>query len=293
MLDRVFIVVTSPDARGGIARATTTLANALASTHQVELIALHRRPGGTRYPLDPSVRVRSIQDEATPDELSLAQLPSETLGGDLIGAYSALVDRVLPRVLRALPPSIVISTRAVLHLEIARHAPQHCVTIAQDHVNLDFREAKSSLEPIVQAIDRLDAFVVLTEADAQRYRDRFPGAADRVHVIRNPAPWPVLTSQPTRRPIVVAVGKLGGRKGFDRLIDAYRSVASLRPDWQVHIYGSGPRREKLARMITAAGLGDAVFLKGHSDHIEQVLEEASIFALTSVPRACRWSSSRR
>ncbi len=281
MLDRVFLLVTSPDARGGIARATATLANSLAKTHRVEMIAIRRRGGGPRYPLDPNVSVRCALDEATPDERPLAKLPSETPRGDRTGSYSALVDRVLPRVLGALPPGIIISTRAVLHLEIARHAPAHCIKIAQDHVNLDFREAKSSLEPIAQAIGDLDAYVVLTEADAESYRQRFPAAADRIHVIRNPAPWPVLASSPERKKIIVGVGKLGGRKGFDRLIDAYRPLAKRRPDWQLHIYGGGPAQGKLAALIAKRNLGDVVFLKGQSDRIEQVLEEASILALTS------------
>lgn len=281
MLDRVFLLVTSPDARGGIARATATLANALALTHQVEMIALRRRSGGTRYWLDPAVKVSCVLDEAAPAERSYDRLPSATPGGDVTGAYSALIDLVLPRVLGALPPGIIISTRAVLHLEIARHAPSHCIRIAQDHVNLQFREAKASLDPVAQAIDHLDAYVVLTEADAETYRRSFPAAANRVHVIRNPAPWPVLASPKQRRQIVVAVGKLGGRKGFDRLIDAYRPLAKRRPNWQLHIYGDGPKREQLSRLIMKSNLGDAIFLKGHSDRIEEVLEEASIFALTS------------
>lgn len=281
MLDRVFLLVTSPDARGGIARATATLANSLSQTHRVEMIALRRRSGEPRYWLDPNVSVSCVLDGATPAERSLEHLPSETPGGDRTGAYSALVDRVLPRFLGALPPGIIISTRAVFHLEIARHAPPHCITIAQDHVNLQFREAKSSLEPVAQAIGHLDAYVVLTEADAESYRRRFPEAANRLHVIRNPAPWPVLASPPKRRQIIVAVGKLGGRKGFDRLIDAYRPLAKRRPDWELHIYGGGPKNEQLSRLIAKGNLGDVVFLKGQSDRIEQVLEEASIFALTS------------
>ncbi len=299
MLNRVYLLVTSPDAAGGIARATATLANHLVETRPVEMIALYRRRRGALYPLDPRVKVRCLPDEATPAELELADLPTETPGGDRTGAYSALVDAVLPRVLRALEPGIVISTRAIFHLEIANHAPAHCITIGQDHTSLSMRKNKSKLQRrdkeedddlvtdvklVAKAIGRLDRYVVLTEADAASYRLKFPEITDRLSVIRNPAPWPVLVpdeNSPERQKVIVAAGKLGGRKGFDQLVRAYTPIAKERPDWQVHIYGTGPRHRQLVRLISEGDIGEYVILKGHTEEMERVLEEASIMVLTS------------
>ncbi len=289
----MYLLVTSPDAQGGIARATGTLANQLAETHTVEIIALYlQRRRESRFPLDPRVTVRCVLDEATPEELPLKNLATETPGADRTGAYSALVDRVLPRILCALEPGIVISTRAIFHWEIARNTPAGCIRIAQDHINLRYREAKSNrqekdgdlvtdIDLVSQAIGGLDQYVVLTEADADGYREMFPEVANRLSVVRNPAPWPVLTSARERQKIIVAVGRLGVRKGFDRLIEAYRSIPEHFPDWQLHIYGDGPARKKLSQQITEAGMDDFIILKGHTDEMERVLEEASIMTLSS------------
>jgi glycosyltransferase involved in cell wall biosynthesis len=299
----VYLLVTSPDAQGGIARATATLANHLAETRPVEMICLYRRRRGYRFPLDPRVTLRSVHDEATRKERLLEHLPSETPGGDRTGSYNAMVDAVLPRMLQALEPGVIISTRAIFHLEIARHVPDHCVKIGQDHTNLQMREHLSAqqrelaaeadidsdtetdvltdVDMVGQAIGRLDRYVVLTEADAQSYRETFPEAADKLSVIRNPAPWPVATATGERQKVVVAAGKLGGRKGFDRLIEAYRPIAHQRPDWQLHIYGGGPQRQRLADLIEDNDLGEYVVLKGVTDQMQQVLEEAGIVALSS------------
>jgi glycosyltransferase involved in cell wall biosynthesis len=295
----VYLLVTSPDAQGGIARATATLASHLAETRPVELICLYRRRRGSRFPLDPRVTLRSVADEATKKERWLSELPSETPGGDRTGSYNAMVDAVLPRMLQALPPSIVISTRAIFHLEIARHVPAHCIKIGQDHTNLQMRKYLSTkqrkqaaeagteadvltdVDMVGQAIGRLDRFVVLTEADAESYRQTFPDAAGRMSVIRNPAPWPVATSTGERRQVIVAAGMLGGRKGFDRLILAYRAIAQQRPDWQLHIYGGGPQRQRLTELIHDNDLGQYVILKGVTDQMESILEEAAIVVLTS------------
>jgi len=289
------MIVTSPDASGGIARATATLANQLADTHTVEMIALYRRRRGERYALDPRVTVRCILDEATRAEKKLKDLPTRTPGAERTGAYSALVDAVLPRVLANLEPGVVISTRAIFHLEIARHVPAHCITIGQDHTNLEMREARSrnqlaeenvgdvvtDVDLVAQAITRLDQYVVLTEADAASYREKFPEVHDRLRVIRNPAPWPVLTTQRERQPIIVGVGKLAYRKNFDLLIEAFYTVCKERPDWQLHIYGAGPGRVRLTKLIQELDLEERAFLKGHTSEMERVLEEASILGLTS------------
>lgn len=295
--NRVYLLVTSPEGKGGIARATATLANHLAETHSVEMIALHRRPRALPYELDPRVSIRDIHLEATEEEQLLEDLPSKTPGGDRTGSYSALVDAVLPRVLRSLEPGVIISTRAIFHVEIARHTPAHVITIGQDHTNLVMRESRSKsqraddegedvdvvtdIDHVAQAIAELDQFVVLTEADAESYRRTFPESAHRLRVIRNPAPWPILTSETKRQEVVVAAGKLGKRKGFDLLIKAYAPIAEQRPNWQLHIYGGGPARKRLARIIAKAGLEETVILKGHTNEMERVLEEAAIFALSS------------
>ena len=100
---------------------------------------------------------------------------------------------MLPRILHNLEPGIVISTRAIFHREIALHAPAHCITIGADHTNLQMRESKSKallarteqdagvvtdVDLVGQAIGKLDQYVVLTEADAESYRQMFPEAAD-------------------------------------------------------------------------------------------------------------------
>lgn len=278
---RVYLLVSSADATGGVARASASLANHLVDTHPVEMIALGSLAQRRHYPLDPRVEVTSGGDLAPGVFRSTDSSPGGHTGDERRQEQSALVDRVLPNVLRSLQPGVVISTRPLLHLAVADHAPSHCVAIAQDHANLEFRRKNSSVELVARAIDRLDQFVVLTDADAAEYRALFPQAADRIRVIRNAAPWPVLEEGGPRPPVIVAAGELSRRKGFDRLVRAYRPVARRRPEWRLHIYGEGPRRDQLEQLIIDEGLSGQVVLKGRTREMEQVLEQASIFALTS------------
>ena len=179
----VHLLVTSPDAAGGIARSTANLANGLADDgYAVQVIGLRRLGSGRRFPLDPRVRVRYVADQLGPLARWTDKVPSPLLGFNRAQGHSAHLDLMLRRTLRSLAPGVVVSTRPSLHLAAVRHAAGRCAVIGQDHVNFRFRVRNHSLSTIRRAIRRLDRFVVLTEADAADYREAFPEVADRIQV---------------------------------------------------------------------------------------------------------------
>src|SRR6476619_7713263 len=113
----VHLLVTSPDAAGGIARSTANLANGLADEgYPVQVIGLRRLGSGRRFPLDGRVRVRYIADQLGPLGRWTDKIPSPLLGFNRAQGHSAHVDLMLRRTLRSLSPGVVISTRPSLHL---------------------------------------------------------------------------------------------------------------------------------------------------------------------------------
>lgn len=83
------------------------------------------------------------------------------------------------------------------------------------------------------------------------------------------------------KPIAVAGGRLISQKGFDRLIPAFAKVARRHSGWTLHIYGSGPRRRQLERLIARHGAQGNIVLAGRVRNFETQLEEASLFVLSS------------
>jgi len=86
--------------------------------------------------------------------------------------------------------------------------------------------------------------------------------------------------EPSRRPLILAAGRLAPQKGFATLIEAARRWGDLSPAPLLAIAGSGPLRAELT--TAAAPLGDAVRFLGHRDDIAVLLAAADLFVLPSL-----------
>lgn len=129
---------------------------------------------------------------------------------------------------------------------------------------------------IINALDKLDSFVVLTHEDENAWTE-----LHNLVVIPNP-----LTIKPERLSLcikkkVIAVGRYEYQKGFDLLIDAWKRVSKIHSDWELHIYGEGILRNSLEQQIIALGLGDSCFLERQTTNIGKYYEDSSLFVLSS------------
>ena len=271
--------------RGGVARSVVNLANRLADHRDVRVVSLHRRSARSTYELDPRVSLEVLVDEAALSPLdrvwrrrptALRPVPAEK-------HVTRLTDRVLRRRLTSLEPGVLISTRPSLHLAAVRWAAPGVRLVGQDHKNFSTRFSGPRQPDVLrEAVPRLDAYVVLTHADAEDYRHELPGLTTRVEVIRNALPWaPAETPAPLASKVVVAAGRLAREKGFERMLEAFAPVARDNPDWQLHIYGEGTQRGVLTDKVRRLGLDDQVRLPGYADDFRGVLTGAAAYAMTS------------
>src|SRR5690606_11993195 len=109
-----------------------------------------------------------------------------------------------------------------------------------------------------------------------------------LEVIPNPLPPELLdapvaprTPNAQGRRQILAMGRLVPQKQFDVLIRAFAAIAPDHPDWDLVIWGEGPMRSELMRLITEGGLTVRVSLPGRTDVPWVELSRASAFALTS------------
>jgi glycosyltransferase involved in cell wall biosynthesis len=139
--------------------------------------------------------------------------------------------------------------------------------------------------PLATDVERhykgLDALTVLTAEDERDYGALLAGA--RTRVVRIPNALPPLDGGVSTldEPVVAAAGRLTGQKGFDLLIRAWSDVVREHPDWQLRIYGNGPKRGELEALVQVLHLGDSVRLMGATRTLGSELAQASLFVLSS------------
>lgn len=132
---------------------------------------------------------------------------------------------------------------------------------------------------IVRVARRYDRVVVLSKADLKTWRRYL----SNVTQIYNP-----LTITPKGSPDygvhrAIAVGRIERQKGFDYLVEAWRTVHEQYPDWRLDIYGGGEEGDirRLQQQIDDSGLTGVVTLCGRTADIAAEYSRHSLMILSS------------
>jgi glycosyltransferase involved in cell wall biosynthesis len=266
---------------GGTIRTTFNLADGLAARHPVELVSVLRSREEPFFAFPAAATVSTLDDVRDAPRV-LGRLPSLLIHPEDF-AYphcSLRTDLALVRRIRAIRSGVLVTTRPAFNLLAARLAAPSVVTIGQEHMN--FRAHRPRLTADMRRrYGGLTALTVLTRADERDYSATLAGAPARVVRIPNALPRLGGGIAPLDAKVVLAAGRLESQKGFDLLIRAYVPVAAAHPDWQLRIYGSGPRRDDLRALIHANGLTEHVLLMGRTTQLGEAMAGASLFVLSS------------
>lgn len=127
-------------------------------------------------------------------------------------------------------------------------------------------------------LKKYDKIVILTEEDKIANWKNYKN----VEVIPNP-----LTIIPEKPSLctsekVIAVGRLQYQKNYSSLIRAFDYVVKKHSNWVLEIWGNGAEKNNLKTLIESLKLQNNVFLKGQTNDVPKKLQQASIFAISSV-----------
>lgn len=130
---------------------------------------------------------------------------------------------------------------------------------------------------MLRQIKKFDRLVTLTEQDKKRWETIYPAAT----VIPN-----ILTLYPNEQArleskSIISVGRLEAQKGYDLLIEAWRSVVIEHPDWKLYIYGDGSCKALLTEMIRAAKIETSFILHGADSNIYEKYLQHSFYVMSS------------
>jgi GalNAc-alpha-(1->4)-GalNAc-alpha-(1->3)-diNAcBac-PP-undecaprenol alpha-1,4-N-acetyl-D-galactosaminyltransferase len=80
---------------------------------------------------------------------------------------------------------------------------------------------------------------------------------------------------------IVSVGRLIEQKNHSLLINAFKIVHNLYPEYKLYIYGEGRLRDSIERQIDELELTNFVFLPGNVSEVHKRISDAEMFVLSS------------
>lgn len=287
---KIAYVLDDLDAAGGIQAVTRAKAAALAAIPGNEVVLVIANDSRqTASSLPQGVRVVHLGVNYYEDDWK----------GFLYVLKGILVRRrrhavALRNVLDELKPDIVISvgqSEKFMIPRLSRNRPWK--TVREFHYSGTYRKDYARLQGglrarLVAAVSDFyefglgqgsyDATVVLTRQDREEnWRGKYG-----VHVIPNPCILRPERSAALECRRAAAVGRLVPVKGFDLLIQAWEKVAAVHPEWELDIWGDGPERGALERLVREKGLQGKVFLRGVTGDVQGRLLQSSMLVFSSL-----------
>lgn len=297
---KILFCINSLGGNGGIESVTITKANALADIAGNEVAICYTDTGTypeTIVPLNPKI---AVYDLKTPywGFVSIKEFAMRFL------SMVWKTRNAIANVAADFKPDIIITTGSYEKFALALLSKrklgklackENVVKIREYHFNSTYRRFTGSgsihmlKAKMIEGFEKyllsrcFDKSYLLTKAD----RANFP-KSKRFGYMYNPCRFTEgLSPDLQRKKTVIAVGRLSTEKNFTELVRIWAMIAQKHPDWKLRIVGSGYNEEqKIRELIKSFGIEKSVELPGFSKEIRKEMNQASVYAMTSLYEGC-------
>jgi glycosyltransferase involved in cell wall biosynthesis len=215
---------------------------------------------------------------------------------DFGAKFSASADEDASDLFQALVLARLVAERGISHLHA--HFGNVATTVARlagrfagvpytftAHARDIFHEKVVS-EQLARKLADAKAVITVSEFNLRHLRSTFGPAASGVRRVYNGLDLSRFRyAAPDRRaPVIISVGRLVEKKGFDPLIEACALLRKRGRNFRCIIIGDGPLEEALKRRITHLGLDGVVELIGPrtQEEVIRLVQESAVFAAPCV-----------
>ncbi len=272
---------------GGVEKYVITLANMLASEHDVEIVSTYKIDEQPAFAVDPRVKIVYLLDDLKPNKAELKDaIRRRKIGAILREGWRAVrvllaKKRVNIKSLKACDSDVVISTR-IFHNKLIGKYIKHAVKITGEH-NHHNNDPKYIAE-VIDSCRGFDYFVPISKELCNDYRRPMEEIGVKTEYIKfciDPNPSyraPELVSSD-----LISVGRLSPEKGACDLVKVFAGVHRRHPEAKLHIVGDGADYDKVRALIEENELSDGVVMHGYQTkpYIYDLLPQTSLYVMTS------------
>ena len=253
---------------GGAQRVASVLCNDLVNRHEVLVIVKERTE--KEYAVDPRVKVVSMDEE------------SEKFRNARHKDLAAI--SVLRKIYKREKPDYVMAflgCSEASHIAALGIKGLHYIATIQ---NSPWSKPESRFRRLTRDISAVTSEACMVQNHEQA--TYFPQwAQKKLFIVRNPVdPMYINCQEHEYRPLrkMVSLGRLHDQKNQEMMIEAFALAADdMDPQVQLEIYGDGPKKEKLHRMLEEKGLTDRIHIYPFHSKPLELYQSADAFILSS------------
>lgn len=253
---------------GGAERVISDLANHWTQCgHDVHLITFASRDEIPFYPLDEKITIHPLN------------LLGETLS--IFKRFINIINRliIIRQTVRFLKPDRILSFVDITNITVLMATLGLKIpVIVSERSDPHFHRIPSLYSTVRLYLYRFAKNIVVQTKSAQS----FFAYQNNIRIIPNTASCPqYMATYRESLAIIVSVGRLIKSKDFSLLIRSFANIVAAFPRSRLTIYGEGPERANLERLIRQLKLENRVFLPGAVKNIQEKLAAADLFIFPS------------
>lgn len=257
---------------GGIGRATSVVANALADLegYKVTTVSYFQSDAPFLYEISDKVNRQHLYTSQVSMAKAMVKGKAVSKLAEIIKKNK--IDYVVACGALYYPLAVIAAKKCGVKC--------YCWEHTNPKVESDYKFQSMARKIAVKFADKV---IVLTKSAEQYYADILKIKKDKLEQIYNPVSDSAAVSEKydenSKR--IISVGRLTYPKNFGLLIDVAAEVLPKIPDWSWDIYGAGEEYDELLEKINANSLDGKVNLKGQVNDIYERYGAYSFQVMTS------------
>ena len=267
---------------GGIERAITDLANTLIDNYDVEIVSTYKIYENPVNILDNRVKVKYLTNLKPNKKEFLNSIKKVNILNIIKEGYKAikilyLKKKLMINYLKNSKSDVIISTRDIHNKWLGKYGNKKTLKIGWEHNH--HQNNKKYINKIINSVKNLDYFVLVSKELEEFYKDKVkPKCVYIPNLIEKPKNKSNLEDLN-----IVSIGRLSKEKGFLDLIDIFKNIHAMYPDWNLNIIGDGEEYSKIKEKIENYKLSNSIILHGFlkKEEINKILKKSSIYVMTS------------
>lgn len=252
---------------GGTEKVTEILSRELSKKHKVYILSLNKGRENTFFDFSSSVHINFIDKSVSKNKYFLVIQQAF-----LINSYC-----------RENQISTLVNVDVVLFaysfLTKLLNPKLNLISWEQFCIKNDLGFNKSILLRKL-ALRYSDHYVCLTKSDVSDIKKSMTVKSNLIYIY-NPFIFSNRIDYVNRKKIIVTVGNFFSVKGFDMAVLVAEKIFLRNPDWKWFFCGDGLEYEKIRSLILKKNLINHIILPGRLKDISNILNNASIYVMTS------------